>query len=351
MKRANDVDTRIDANQRGRLAMDTLTRSLRSQVCLTPAIKPLVVAKATMITFYGDLRDNVAGLRPWPRSARHAWTPRRPRSSSWSAPARETADERYSWWATPKLADAAHQRTPGRQHAVVPLLCLQPRPPARARARDAGAGRACPGGHGPGREGRGPVQGQPVDHRGVREFARSCSRRHLLATGQPQRAKTTRLRSRSARDASPTFAARRARFLDVPGDHGCCPCSLFVAAPTVPHGATCRCPATRVTASRLHGGRGGPELLRVPSQPGQRLLAEVHRASSRRTAPRRSPVQGVEHRRHRSARWRNLPGSDAQYTVELLPPDRPRAVRGRGRSRCSTRPGHLPGAHHRAAVR
>jgi Tfp pilus assembly protein PilW len=50
MKRAGEVDQRVDATQRGRAIMDTITRELRSQVCLN-------ANTAAMATRTGDITD------------------------------------------------------------------------------------------------------------------------------------------------------------------------------------------------------------------------------------------------------------------------------------------------------
>lgn len=62
MKRTGEVDQRVDASQRGRLAMDTITRELRSQVCVdstTPAMATRAgdITNANTATFYVDLTD------------------------------------------------------------------------------------------------------------------------------------------------------------------------------------------------------------------------------------------------------------------------------------------------------
>lgn len=49
-----EVSDRVDAVQRGRLAMDTMTRQLRSQVCLG-AQAALVSASGDSVTFYSNL--------------------------------------------------------------------------------------------------------------------------------------------------------------------------------------------------------------------------------------------------------------------------------------------------------
>ncbi|HVP03658.1 MAG TPA: prepilin-type N-terminal cleavage/methylation domain-containing protein [Solirubrobacteraceae bacterium] len=45
---------RVDATQRGRLAMDAMTRDLRSQVCLDPSTPPIVSASDSSITYYAN---------------------------------------------------------------------------------------------------------------------------------------------------------------------------------------------------------------------------------------------------------------------------------------------------------
>ena len=64
MNRSGEIAARVDAVQRGRSAMDDLTRQLRSQVCLQNAgiaamVQPRSIESATTdsVTFYTDLRD------------------------------------------------------------------------------------------------------------------------------------------------------------------------------------------------------------------------------------------------------------------------------------------------------
>jgi type II secretory pathway pseudopilin PulG len=56
---ANEVADRTDAAQRGRIAMDTVTRQLRSQVCFSGQL-PLLAASASSIDFVTDLGDGTA---------------------------------------------------------------------------------------------------------------------------------------------------------------------------------------------------------------------------------------------------------------------------------------------------
>jgi hypothetical protein len=46
---------RVDTAQRGRIAMETLTRTLRSQVCLSATAPALTTAPATNVVFYANL--------------------------------------------------------------------------------------------------------------------------------------------------------------------------------------------------------------------------------------------------------------------------------------------------------
>jgi prepilin-type N-terminal cleavage/methylation domain-containing protein len=53
---SNEVSDRVDAAQRGRVAMDTVTRELRSMVCFS-GITPIVAGSNTSMTFVTDLSD------------------------------------------------------------------------------------------------------------------------------------------------------------------------------------------------------------------------------------------------------------------------------------------------------
>jgi prepilin-type N-terminal cleavage/methylation domain-containing protein len=66
MKRAGETQNMVASNQRGRLAMDTITRQLRSQVCLNTdlAAPPMsaptgfgIVTDSNTAVFYGDFSD------------------------------------------------------------------------------------------------------------------------------------------------------------------------------------------------------------------------------------------------------------------------------------------------------
>jgi prepilin-type N-terminal cleavage/methylation domain-containing protein len=64
MRRAGDVAGRVEASQKGRAAMDFMTRQLRSQVCLSSAIPPMVSGTANEVRFYVDLSNGNSGAPP-----------------------------------------------------------------------------------------------------------------------------------------------------------------------------------------------------------------------------------------------------------------------------------------------
>jgi prepilin-type N-terminal cleavage/methylation domain-containing protein len=57
MKRSGDVAARVNTTQRGRLAMDQITRQLRGQVCLSTTVAPMVAGDKNSATFYVDFSD------------------------------------------------------------------------------------------------------------------------------------------------------------------------------------------------------------------------------------------------------------------------------------------------------
>lgn len=54
---SQEVSNRQEALQRGRLAMETIVRDLRSQVCLGDETEPITVAERNRVTFFIDLSD------------------------------------------------------------------------------------------------------------------------------------------------------------------------------------------------------------------------------------------------------------------------------------------------------
>ena len=57
IKQSNAVAGRVNATQRGRIAMDTITRQLRSQVCFSPVVPALISASNNAVRFHTDLSD------------------------------------------------------------------------------------------------------------------------------------------------------------------------------------------------------------------------------------------------------------------------------------------------------
>jgi type II secretory pathway pseudopilin PulG len=54
---SNEIADRQDAVQRGRQAMEYLTRQVRSQVCLGNTTEPITYGSRDQVTFYADLSD------------------------------------------------------------------------------------------------------------------------------------------------------------------------------------------------------------------------------------------------------------------------------------------------------
>jgi prepilin-type N-terminal cleavage/methylation domain-containing protein len=57
MKQSNAVAGRVNATQRGRIAMDTITRQLRSQVCYSAVVPAIVSGSDDAVKFHLDLSD------------------------------------------------------------------------------------------------------------------------------------------------------------------------------------------------------------------------------------------------------------------------------------------------------
>jgi prepilin-type N-terminal cleavage/methylation domain-containing protein len=57
MKKSGETAARVEATQRGRLVMDTITRQLRSQVCISSQTPAMYSATATAAGFYVDFTD------------------------------------------------------------------------------------------------------------------------------------------------------------------------------------------------------------------------------------------------------------------------------------------------------
>jgi type II secretory pathway pseudopilin PulG len=60
MKRTAETQARIEATQRGRVVMDTMTRQLRSQTCPSTTTPAIADASPNSVTFYTDLTNGAA---------------------------------------------------------------------------------------------------------------------------------------------------------------------------------------------------------------------------------------------------------------------------------------------------
>ena len=91
VKQSNAVAGRVNATQRARLAMDTITRQLRSQICISATAPAIIAGTEKSVKFHVDLTDR---LRPVeqrelvfdPRRRRRS--PRAPGRASWGEAAR-----------------------------------------------------------------------------------------------------------------------------------------------------------------------------------------------------------------------------------------------------------------------
>jgi prepilin-type N-terminal cleavage/methylation domain-containing protein len=59
---SNEISDRQDAVQRGRRTMETLTRQIRSQVCLGNATEPITYGDPNQVTFFADLSDGTKNV-------------------------------------------------------------------------------------------------------------------------------------------------------------------------------------------------------------------------------------------------------------------------------------------------
>jgi prepilin-type N-terminal cleavage/methylation domain-containing protein len=60
---SGQIADRSEALQRGRQAMDLMTRQLRSQVCLGKTNAPIISASDSSVSFYGDLSDGTTNVQ------------------------------------------------------------------------------------------------------------------------------------------------------------------------------------------------------------------------------------------------------------------------------------------------
>ena len=63
IKQSNNIAGRVNATQRGRIAMDIITRQLRSQVCYSPTVPAIVSGTADSVKFHVDLSDGTQAIQ------------------------------------------------------------------------------------------------------------------------------------------------------------------------------------------------------------------------------------------------------------------------------------------------
>jgi prepilin-type N-terminal cleavage/methylation domain-containing protein len=79
VRRAGEIDQRVDTSQRGRMLMDVVTRELRSQVCMSQDTPPIYETTSgtvgssyqQTVSFYTDLTDGRANTMPQLRTLRY----------------------------------------------------------------------------------------------------------------------------------------------------------------------------------------------------------------------------------------------------------------------------------------
>jgi type II secretory pathway pseudopilin PulG len=63
VKQSSAVAGRVNATQRARITMDTITRQLRSQVCYSPVVPALVAGTNDVVKFHVDLSDGATAIQ------------------------------------------------------------------------------------------------------------------------------------------------------------------------------------------------------------------------------------------------------------------------------------------------
>lgn len=91
MRQGGGVLQRTESAQRGRLALDAMTRQIRSQVCLNETTKGLIAATPTSLTFYADFSDGSGGAATERRRLEYLPAERRVVETVWDPPGAATA--------------------------------------------------------------------------------------------------------------------------------------------------------------------------------------------------------------------------------------------------------------------
>jgi Tfp pilus assembly protein PilW len=103
------VAGRAEASQRGRLAMDRITRELRSQVCANSAT-PIVSADASQVTFTADLSNGSGAVPPDQRQLAYDSATGTITEKVWAG--QGTGDNGITWNTTPKTSNVITESSP-----------------------------------------------------------------------------------------------------------------------------------------------------------------------------------------------------------------------------------------------
>ena len=304
MRRTAETQARVESTQKGRQAMDAITRSLRSQVCLSASVPSMAAASDTSMTYYSDRGDPTATTVEPPE--KHVVT--------YDPATRRLTQEIYPGTGAPPTT--TYPSAPAQRKQLAENVALDGATPMfrllrlrHADPADRLAGPARPRGRRRPRPDRAHLDHVRRARRGRHRLVRHPRGEHLHQRRVRPRRGSQRPSSLSdmrmnliSRTRSP--ARRRVGLLHAGGDdrhdrrHD-------VRRRRLRRGQ--RGPAAQPQLAGPQGdvrrGRGGTELLPVPSQRGQRLLDEVHqrrRAEREREQPREPGVaQAAE--RDRSA--------------------------------------------------
>jgi prepilin-type N-terminal cleavage/methylation domain-containing protein len=105
-----EVTDRTDALQRGRLALELMTRELRSQVCLGSATEPITNGQDQTVSFYADTGDG--STNPQERRLTY-YASATTRSDGLKVPAKSIVEDRYTGSGTyPALTFSGYPNSP-----------------------------------------------------------------------------------------------------------------------------------------------------------------------------------------------------------------------------------------------
>ena len=128
IKQSTKIAGRVNATQRGRIAMDTITRQLRSQVCYSATVPALVSGTDTAVKFHVDLTDGAKPIEQ--HEIFYNSTARTLTERVWPGVGSPLSFPTQT--VTRQITDGVVQR-PAPNAAGVPLLRVQHRGPAAPR--------------------------------------------------------------------------------------------------------------------------------------------------------------------------------------------------------------------------